>query len=134
MFRSAGASRLSALLPLLCLVAFAGCRASKSLPKTYPVRGKAYTATGEALSGGVVHFRSESHPDLTITGAIQSDGTYSLKTARDSKQTEGAPEGTYQVTIVPLITTGHGGTPAILLQAPVTVATRDNQLDLRPGP
>lgn len=100
-----------AVLSLACfciLTASLGC-GSSAKDKLIPVAGKV-TLGGTPLTGGQVAF----HPDLdkgnkskgVASGAIGSDGTYTLST--DGKP--GAPVGAYKVTISTNFP-GMSGTP-----------------------
>jgi hypothetical protein len=79
----------------LCLLAVAlaaaGCGGGT---KTYPVRGKVIY-NGKAVPNGTVMFISATGPP--VTGEIQKDGSYSLKTTGAGN---GAPAGTYTVVVV----------------------------------
>jgi hypothetical protein len=92
-----------ALLPSLVLTP--GC--GPSLPPLFPVSGKV-TLGDKPLTEGQVSLIPEGNQlpvGLTITGQIDSSGVYKIYTAGK----EGAPEGKYKVTVVPLLTGGSDG-------------------------
>jgi hypothetical protein len=84
------------------LVLSAGCASStKSLPQTYPVNGKVVDADGRPMSGGVIMFKPESKADVTTTGSIQPDGSFTLITVVENQKVDGVIAGPYTVTILP---------------------------------
>ena len=89
--------RWCGLILILGAVAFAGCGGQK----TYPVKGTVSVKDGEPLSKGYVVFTSEK---FTARGEIGPDGDFVLSSSRVD---DGAPPGTYKVT---LIGTGDGPT------------------------
>lgn len=82
--------RWCGLVLALSTVAFAGCGGTK----TYPVKGTVSVKDGEALSHGYVVFTSA---DFTARGEIGPDGEFVLGS---NKEEDGAPVGTYKVTLV----------------------------------
>ena len=74
----------------LCAVALSGCGGVK----TYPVKGTVSVKGGEPLSKGFVVFTSEK---FTARGVIGADGEFALGSSREE---DGAPPGTYKVTLV----------------------------------
>jgi len=77
-----------------------GCsRRDTSMPATYPVTGTITTERGQPYPGGSLQFRPDSNEDLTVLGDIEKDGTFRLRTLKGSDRAEGAPAGSYQVTI-----------------------------------
>ena len=67
---------------------------------TYPVQGKVQFANGKPLPGGSVEFLTKDAEGKAVNarGAIQSDGTFQLKT-RDK---DGAIPGKHQIIVMPL--------------------------------
>lgn len=87
------------LLFVALLVAL-GCGSSKAtLPKTIPVTGKVSFRNGQPVADGVIEFRSRTDPNLTTSGLIGKDGSFSLTTIVGSEKVSGAVEGEYDVTI-----------------------------------
>ncbi len=88
---------LTAILGL-AMLGFVGCGDPNSVAKLAlnPVKGKVLLGDGKPLTSGRVVFM---HPDkgLEFEGAIESDGSFSIK----GSQGEGAPEGAYKVRIEP---------------------------------
>jgi hypothetical protein len=79
-------------------VGLAGCRNSGSLPAlpVYEVRGTVLLADGKPLEGGWISFVPKGDLPVTPSGAIGSDGTFSLVTGGSGL---GAPPGEYKVRI-----------------------------------
>ncbi len=86
---------------LAALLLVAGCKSDKPLPKTYPVRGKVVHADGSPLTGGLVQFKPQGKPDVTTSGAIGADGTFTLNSFIDNRKVDGATEGPHTVTVLP---------------------------------
>jgi hypothetical protein len=87
---------------MLLMFLVSGC-SKGNLQETYPVSGIVQWSNGQAaieLTGGMVAFeaidRSKNH--TFPVGAVQSDGTFILKTYQPG---DGAPEGKYKVAIMP---------------------------------
>jgi len=76
----------------------AGCRGSDSLPvlPVYEVKGKILLSNGKPLSGGWISFVPKGGLPVTPSGAIGSDGSFSLVTGGSG---EGAPAGEYKVRV-----------------------------------
>ncbi|HKI37563.1 MAG TPA: hypothetical protein VKA46_37250 [Gemmataceae bacterium] len=109
------------------LLLAAGCTGSgKPLPTTYPVSGKVLYADGTPMTGGLVQFKPEGNPDVTTTGAIQQDGSFTLNSTVEKQQVEGAIEGPHTVTILPPLgedqRAARGGAPLpVQLRETITV-------------
>jgi hypothetical protein len=103
--RTAGL-RLTRAAAALTLFLAAGCGDPQAPAlKTYPAGGKVALPGGKPFPGGLVEFRSTTHPTATITGTItEADGRFSLSTlvlrANRNQTLPGAPPGTYRVTII----------------------------------
>lgn len=101
-------------LGAVLIVTLCGCgdqqgdSTSDDIPSTYKVRGTVLQANGQPLLGGEVEFHSDKNSDLTVMGTVGSDGKFSLRTNSSSGRSEGAPEGTYRVTVMPQIAQGEG--------------------------
>jgi len=96
---------------LFFLVLTPGC--GPSLPPLVPVSGKV-TVGDKPLTGGQVSLFPDGHQlpnGVTITGTIDSSGQYKVYTAGK----EGAPEGKYKVTVIPLLGSGGTGKKSISL-------------------
>ncbi len=114
------------VVAMLALSFAAGCHGTRKLPRTYPVSGKVLHADGTAVSGGLIQFTPEKDTGVTTTGAIQPDGTFTLRTVVDNEDVAGAVEGPHTVTILPPLDQEQrapGGLPPqpIQLRDPVTV-------------
>ena len=114
--------------------AMMGCAAGEELPRTYYVTGTAYDADGKPLTEGLVHFQHASDSTFTVSGSIGPNGSFTLKTLKGKSMLEGAPEGEYQVTIIPGVPKGqHGAAPAIVFPQTFRVEAKENTFELRPG-
>ncbi len=119
---------------LACLMlTLVGCGGGSSLPPTHPVTGTVLDARGKTFSGGMVQFTSTTDSTLTVTGMIESDGTYSLKTAQARNLASGAPAGKYKVTIQPPISADQTGSAPSELPGLATIQEGENRFDLRVG-
>ncbi len=87
-------------LTLAGLFLAGGCT-SKAVPITYPVTGKVVFADGTPLTGGLVQFKSEANADVTTTGVIQPDGSFTLSSTVGQEQVTGAVEGPHTALILP---------------------------------
>lgn len=94
-----GGRRLTALLSALALVAVTGCSKPKlDRLQVFPVSGKV-TVSGKAPPGAmiVLHPQDASVPDTVRPSAqVEPDGSFKLTTY---DQFDGAPPGTYDVTV-----------------------------------
>jgi hypothetical protein len=124
---------------LICLtgtIATAGCSGrDASMPPTYPVTGSVLTANGKLYEGGSLQFRPEKNEEFTVTGDIEKDGTFRLRTLRGNTRADGAPAGAYQVTI----SASHGPDRKpkfATFTAPqkYTVEPNENKLEIRADP
>ncbi len=111
----------------LALMILLGCRGGAAMPKTYPAGGKVSFKGGGPVSGGLVQFGSLSDTTVTLTGDIQSDGTFTLKSLKGRQWADGAIPGTYRVFVVP--GTDKAAEPVNLPDAQ-TVKEGKNQFDL----
>jgi hypothetical protein len=114
----------------------AGCSKPQApLPKTYPVYGRVTDKKGLPIRGGFVQFHPEAERSVTTTGAIQSDGTYRLKTMRSKLSSDGAVAGANRVSIVAPTNTGKkdemGGLVSVVYPKPYTVEQHDNEINLK---
>jgi hypothetical protein len=91
-----------------CLAFPVGCTSSG--PPLHPVEGKA-TLDGKPMSGGTVSLFVEGQQgNVSPSGEIRSDGTYTIST----NGKPGAPLGKYKVVLAPALPTG--GDPAQMKQ------------------
>ena len=104
-----------------------GCGSGDSLPKTYPVTGSVADKGGKSLVGGSVQFTPVADASLSVSGAIQDDGTFTLHTIKGKEKLSGAPEGEYKVTILPPISSDQRAILPIELPKPYRVEAKDNQ-------
>jgi hypothetical protein len=86
---------------LAALLLLTGCKGAKPLPKTYLVTGKVVRADGSPVAGGLVHFKPQGNADVTTSGPIGADGSFSLSTFIDGQKVPGATEGPHTVTVLP---------------------------------
>ncbi len=120
------------------LVLLAGCNTEPALPKTYPVTGKVVFKGGQAMTGGAIEFKSADDPMLRVVGTIDPNGTFTLSTLKDNSRVTGAPEGDFQVTVLPPLGTNPGGSvadaqkgqQAIRLPKSYRIEAKDNTLDI----
>ena len=104
-------------------------------PKTFPVKGKVVDQQGKSFGKGMIEFRAKSSP-LHAFGEIQEDGSFTLHTMADKGKLDGAPEGEYQVTLVPPQsadrTTAKGPPPLpITLPTPYRVKPEGNDFTVK---
>jgi hypothetical protein len=104
--------RIGVLVLLLAAILVGGCKSSK-LPKTFPASGSVAWKNGQPLKGGSIQFRSEATPDLRVVGKIQDDGSFTLETILERQKVTGAPEGEYEVSVIPPLEGEHKGVPPI---------------------
>jgi hypothetical protein len=104
---------------LLLAVVVPGC--GRSIPKTYPVKGKVLHKGGKPVTYGRVEFQSKPHPELRATGRIQMDGTFSLTTYLGGTNAQGAVEGEHSVFIEL-----ESRSAVVSLPVPSTVKPGDN--------
>jgi hypothetical protein len=84
-----------------------------ALPKTYPASGSVVYQGGKPIrGGGSIQFVSADDPALRIVGDIRPNGSFVLRTVKDSEQSPGAPVGEYDVTIHPAPAAGVRGAEA----------------------
>lgn len=118
------------LVGMLLIVGCGGGTKTGSIAKTYPVTGKVVDAKGKPLTGGTVQFETGQAGDMTITGNIGSDGSYTVKTFRDKDQADGAPEGEYQVTVMPPLGSDNAAPAPVTLSKKFKVEAKDNTFDI----
>jgi hypothetical protein len=107
-----------------------GCNSSAGLPKTYPAGGSVVYKGGQPMKGGSIQFSSLANAELRIIGPIGDDGTFKLETVRDRARADGAPEGEYQVMVIPPLQGDHKGSPPIILPRPYKVEPKENQFKI----
>jgi hypothetical protein len=98
-----------------------GCKGSK-LPRTYSASGSVAWKGGQPMKGGSVQFRMKAQPEIRVAGLIQDNGTFTLQTILDREKTAGAPEGEYEVSVIPPLEGEHKGVPPISVPGTFTVA------------
>ena len=126
---------LYGLVPLAFLVAVlaTGCDSKNTaLPVTHPVTGKV-VQDGRPMTGGLVQFRSKSDPNLSASGDIAPDGSFKLSTIVEGTKLPGAPEGSYEVMVVPAMGANQAARPVTLPQ-PYKVEAKENRFDLSLDP
>ena len=127
-------------LILIAAACLAGCGSRpQPLPATYPVHGKVTYKDGAPVTDGLVQFQPSASLSVATTGNIQSDGTYSLTTMRDSLRAEGALAGPNRVIVLPVDKDRmgkqdprlqQGGIPSTTFPTPYIVEPRDNEFNL----
>lgn len=85
------------------LAAVLGCSNQEPVPTTFPVTGSVSFTNGKPYAGGTIQFRLDKNQELTVTGKIEENGTFSLYTIKGKQRIEGAPPGSYEVMIAPAI-------------------------------
>ena len=126
----------SLLLAGMLALFIPACSPSKDAgPKTYPVKGKVVDQQGKPFGKGMIEFRAQA-ASLNAFGEIQEDGSFTLHTMADTAKLGGAPEGEYQVTLVPPQsadrTTAKGPPPRpIILPTPYRVKQEDNDFTVK---
>jgi hypothetical protein len=122
----------------LLLVLAAGCASGPPLPKTYPASGKVVYKGGQPMTGGSIQFNSTNSTSdqlLQVIGEIQVDGTFRLRTLKDNARADGAPQGDFQVVVLPPMVSeppgggaprGHRAPQPIPLPKVLKVEAREN--------
>ena len=105
------------------------------MPVTYPVTGSVLSEQGKPYEGGALQFQPENNEDLTVLGEIEKDGTFHLRTIQGSRRADGAPAGSYRVTIRPPISRDQRA-PFAEFTVPKTfqIEPGENQLEIRADP
>jgi hypothetical protein len=144
MVRPARAAVCLSAVFLLAVLAGCGGRGPEALPPTYPAAGSVAYKGGRPMTGGAVLFVSAADPLLRVTGEVQKDGRFTLRTQKDGARADGAPEGEYRVEVLPPLVAdprggvqaAHKGVAAIPLPRKYRVEPRDNtfQIELPVGP
>jgi hypothetical protein len=70
-------------------------------PKTYPAKGQVVSRKAGPLTDGLVQFETTGDKPVSVQGHIQSDGQFKLVTLHGKQKIDGAPEGSYRVSVVP---------------------------------
>jgi hypothetical protein len=117
---------------IILLLLLAGCNEKKGgdLPQTYPVKGKVLDTKGNPLKGGTVQFDTGKLVDMSVMGMIEPDGIFTIKTFRDKAESVGAPEGDYQVTVLPPLGDGNAPPQPIIAFKRFQVEAKDNTCDI----
>jgi hypothetical protein len=89
---------------LVLLAAAPGCKKGGDMPATYPVGGEVLYRGGQPMKGGVVQLRLAGDTTCTVLGDIGEDGTFTLSTLKGKQRVPGAPEGDYEVSVLPSLT------------------------------
>jgi hypothetical protein len=121
------------LIGSVCLLTLvvAGCGSpGPTLPQTYPAGGSVVYKGGTPMRGGSIQLTTSADPLLRILGEIQPDGTFTLNTLKDKAKAAGAPEGEYQVIVLPPLQGEHRGVPPINLPRPYKVEPRENRFKI----
>jgi hypothetical protein len=107
----------------------AGCKGGADIPKTHPATGRVTYADGKPFSGGAIQFVPLNDQSLTISGKIDTDGNFSLRTIKDGTTASGAPEGEYRVTIVPSSPSHHEAVRPHTLPKTERIETKTNKFE-----
>jgi hypothetical protein len=124
--RSCRSLLLSVQVGLAVLLAASACAPKPTLPQLYPVRGRAVYEGGSPVRGGSVSFQSLDHPEVSTSGAIGPDGTFSLSSFKAGIRSSGATVGPHQVVIY----FADPSTPTHSFAAPFVVEAKDNECTL----
>jgi hypothetical protein len=121
---------LPATLALVVLAVAFGCHRKVERPtvKTYPVNGKVTSSRGKIPPAGTLIQFQQQKAELSASGLLESDGTFSLTTLYYEKKLPGAAEGTYRVTLLQTVNNGPG--PQYDLKATYTVEPKENNLSV----
>src|SRR5579872_390421 len=126
---------LRLVLCTLPLLAAAGCSGPpSSMPPVFPVKGTVHYKGGVPVVGGAIQFMSISDTSYSISGEIGEDGSFALYTVKGSERVQGAPEGTYKVTIQPPIGTDHRPVQAIALSDNYHIEPKENSFTIEVNP
>jgi hypothetical protein len=93
------------------------------MPKTCAAGGSVTWKEGQPMKGGSVLFSSKTDHEISVAGQIQDDGTFILHTIIDRSRRAGAPEGDYQVSVIPPLQGGHKGVPPIAVPGTFTIVS-----------
>lgn len=123
---------------LASLLLLGGCGGGEDpeAPETHEVKGKVVWSDGTPLAGGQIEFQSTGETDFTILAQVQTDGTFSLRTLHNGKQSSGAVEGTFRVVVMQQMSQEAEQTDVrpIMVRKPVTVKPGDNVVTVQlPG-
>jgi hypothetical protein len=100
--RTACARLAVLLLGGLALLTIGCASPQEPVPKTYPAKGQVVSKkTGQPLADGLVQFEKTGDKPVSVQGHIQSDGRFTLVTLHGKQRLDGAPEGSYRVSVVP---------------------------------
>jgi hypothetical protein len=106
-----------------------------SLPTTFPVTGSVVTDKGKPYAGGSLQFHPDSKEDITVIGDIAADGTFRLRTLKGSTNIEGAPAGSYEVTVIPPLGPDRKATfSTFTMPSKYKIEPRENHLEIRADP
>jgi hypothetical protein len=114
------------LAAVLALPGLAGC--GTGMPATYPVKGKVVFKGGKPASYGRIEFQSLSDSTVKAIGQVGKDGSFTLTTHKEGRNTPGAVAGQHKVIVEqegwdkPLV--------VIVVPTPLTVEERDNDLTI----
>jgi hypothetical protein len=128
--------RLRFLSGWIGLALAVGCSGrDASLPVTFPVTGSVVTEKGKPYTGGSLQFHPDSKEDVTVIGDIAADGTFRLRTLKGSTNTEGAPAGSYEVTVIPPLGPDRKALfSTFTMPTKYKIEPRENRLEIRADP
>jgi hypothetical protein len=96
--------------------------------------GTVVTKDGKPLTGGAIELTTVDDPLLRVTGTIDAQGRFTLATIKDNARADGAPAGTFRVTVQPPPMSdprggapeAHKGVAAITLPEPIRLEAKEN--------
>ena len=117
----------------LLLVLVSGCGEAVPELETWPVHGTVVDQKGQPVTSGAIRFMTDSDAYLNTTGAIEPDGSFTMRSLRRGFEYKGAVAGAYQV-IVLFEKTGADGRPfpaQYQLPKPYTVEPKENEFAVK---
>jgi len=127
----------SFLLAGLCLFAGFGCKdPAKDDPKLHKAIGTIKLKNGKPVETAIVNFAGANPADLTINGATDAEGNFSLSTImiNGNRKLVGAPAGEYEVTVILPLDAKQSGGGAVKVGKLTVKASDDNNFPITIDP
>jgi hypothetical protein len=114
-----------AAVGLIALAAM-GChtKVARQLPKTYPVKGRVVASQGQLPAAGSMILFEPASAELVAKGKLEADGGFALSTLFHDQVLDGAAEGSYDVSVLPVV--GNMPGPPISVTKRCVVQPKEN--------